>query len=125
MFPVVILVVNISSVAVIWFGAMRVDSGGMEIGQLTAFLAYLMQIVMAVMMATFMFMMVPRAEVCAERIQEVLDTESSVVPPAEPVRELTRRGLLELRGADFRYPGAERRCCAEWTWWPVPARPPP
>ncbi|MEV6675261.1 ABC transporter ATP-binding protein [Streptomyces erythrochromogenes] len=107
MFPTVIVVVNISSVAVIWFGAMRVDSGGMEIGQLTAFLAYLMQIVMSVMMATFMFMMVPRAEVCAERIQEVLDTESSVVPPADPVRELTRSGLLELRGADFRYPGAE------------------
>ncbi|MEU9374529.1 ABC transporter ATP-binding protein [Streptomyces sp. NPDC048255] len=107
MFPTVIVVVNISSVAVIWFGAMRVDSGGMEIGQLTAFLAYLLQIVMAVMMATFMFMMVPRAEVCAERIQEVLDTGSSVVPPTDPVRELARHGQLELRGADFRYPGAE------------------
>ncbi|WP_030711048.1 ABC transporter ATP-binding protein [Streptomyces sp. NRRL F-2580] len=107
MFPTVIVVVNISSVAVIWFGAMRVDSGGMEIGQLTAFLAYLMQIVMSVMMATFMFMMVPRAEVCAERIQEVLDTESSVVPPTDPVRKLLRRGVLELRGADFGYPGAE------------------
>ncbi|MEV7523293.1 ABC transporter ATP-binding protein [Streptomyces sp. NPDC091371] len=107
MFPTVILVVNISSVAVIWFGAMRVDTGDMEIGQLTAFLAYLMQIVMAVMMATFMFMMVPRAEVCAERVQEVLDTHSSVVPPTDPVRELSRHGLLELRGADFRYPGAE------------------
>ncbi|MFF5444764.1 ABC transporter ATP-binding protein [Streptomyces sp. NPDC012888] len=107
MFPTVIVVVNISSVAVVWFGAMRIDGGGMEIGQLTAFLAYLMQIVMAVMMATFMFMMVPRAEVCAERVQEVLDTESSVVPPAEPVRTLARRGELELRGADFCYPGAE------------------
>ncbi|RSS72810.1 ABC transporter ATP-binding protein [Streptomyces sp. WAC06614] len=107
MFPAVIVVINMSSVAVIWFGAMRIDSNGMEIGQLTAFLAYLMQIVMAVMMATFMFMMVPRAEVCAERIQEVLDTSSSVVPPAEPVRTLARRGELELRGADFRYPGAE------------------
>ncbi|THA50835.1 ABC transporter ATP-binding protein [Streptomyces sp. A1136] len=107
MFPVVMFVVNISSVAVIWFGAMRIDSGGMEIGQLTAFLAYLMQIVMSVMMATFMFMMVPRAEVCAERIQEVLDTDSSVVPPTDPVRKLLRHGQLELRGADFRYPGAE------------------
>ena len=84
MFPIVMTVVNLSSIAVVWFGAHRIDSGGMEIGALTAFLAYLMQIVMAVMMATFMFMMVPRAEVCAERIQEVLDTESSVVPPAEP-----------------------------------------
>ncbi|MFJ3584906.1 ABC transporter ATP-binding protein [Streptomyces sp. NPDC090127] len=107
MFPTVMTVVNISSVAVVWFGAHRIDSGGMEIGALTAFLAYLMQIVMAVMMATFMFMMVPRAEVCAERIEEVLSTGSSVVPPAEPVRELGRRGHLEVRGADFRYPGAE------------------
>ncbi|WP_093800959.1 ABC transporter ATP-binding protein [Streptomyces sp. Wb2n-11] len=107
MFPIVMTVVNVSSVAVVWFGAHRIDGGGMEIGALTAFLAYLMQIVMAVMMATFMFMMVPRAEVCAERIEEVLDTASSVVPPASPVRELRRHGELELRGAEFRYPGAE------------------
>ncbi|WP_030419731.1 ABC transporter ATP-binding protein [Streptomyces sp. NRRL F-5065] len=107
MFPVVMTVVNLSSIAVVWFGAHRIDSGGMQIGDLTAFLAYLMQIVMSVMMATFMFMMVPRAEVCAERIQEVLDTGSSVVPPAAPVTELHRRGRLELRGAGFRYPGAE------------------
>ncbi len=84
MFPVVMTTVNLSSIAVVWFGAHRIDSGGMQIGDLTAFLAYLMQIVMSVMMATFMFMMVPRAEVCAERIEEVLDTESSVVPPLAP-----------------------------------------
>ncbi|MFE5831415.1 ABC transporter ATP-binding protein [Streptomyces sp. NPDC056488] len=107
MFPTVMTVVNVSSVAVVWFGAHRIDGGGMEIGALTAFLAYLMQIVMAVMMATFMFMMVPRAEVCAERIEEVLATDSSVVPPAEPVTALDRRGHLEVRGAEFRYPGAE------------------
>ncbi|GLW72239.1 multidrug ABC transporter ATP-binding protein [Kitasatospora phosalacinea] len=107
MFPVVMGVVNISSVAVFWFGAHRIESGGMQIGALTAFLSYLMQILMSVMMATFMFMMVPRAEVCAERIQEVLDTESSVVPPLHPVTELRTRGTLELRGVDFRYPGAE------------------
>ncbi|MFD9980880.1 ABC transporter ATP-binding protein [Streptomyces massasporeus] len=107
MFPIVMTVVNLSSIAVVWFGAHRIDSGGMQIGDLTAFLAYLMQIVMSVMMATFMFMMVPRAEVCAERIQEVLDTSSSVVPPSAPVRELRRHGHLEIRGAGFRYPGAE------------------
>ncbi|MEV7022363.1 ABC transporter ATP-binding protein [Kitasatospora sp. NPDC093558] len=107
MFPAVMLVVNVSSVAVLWFGAHRIDSGGMEIGALTAFLSYLMQILMSVMMATFMFMMVPRAEVCAERIQEVLATSSSVVPPAAPVTEVLRRGNLELRDVDFRYPGAE------------------
>ncbi|MFG3049423.1 ABC transporter ATP-binding protein [Kitasatospora sp. NPDC048239] len=107
MFPTVMLVVNVSSVAVLWFGAQRIDSGGMQIGALTAFLSYLMQILMSVMMATFMFMMVPRAEVCAERIQEVLDTRSSVVPPSAPVTEVLRRGNLELRDVEFRYPGAE------------------
>lgn len=107
MFPTVMTVVNLSSIAVVWFGAHRIDSGGMQIGALTAFLAYLMQIVMAVMMATFMFIMVPRAEVCAERIQEVLETESSVVPPTAPVTKLLTHGHLEIRGAEFRYPGAE------------------
>ncbi|MFE7560659.1 ABC transporter ATP-binding protein [Kitasatospora sp. NPDC057500] len=107
LFPGVMLVVNVSSVAVLWFGAYRINSGEMEIGALTAFLSYLLQILMSVMMATFMFMMVPRAEVCAERIQEVLDTRSSVVPPAAPVTEVLRRGHLELRNVDFRYPGAE------------------
>ena len=107
MFPVVMTTVNLSSIAVVWFGAHRIDSGGMQIGDLTAFLAYLMQIVMSVMMATFMFMMVPRAEVCAERIEEVLDTESSVVPPVAPVFELRRHGHLEVRGVGFCYPGAE------------------
>ncbi|MFF0294011.1 ABC transporter ATP-binding protein [Kitasatospora sp. NPDC004614] len=107
MFPIVMGVVNISSVAVFWFGAQRIDSNSMQIGALTAFLSYLMQILMSVMMATFMFMMVPRAEVCAERIQEVLSTPSSVVPPLAPVTELRAHGTLELRGVDFRYPGAE------------------
>jgi len=107
MFPTVMTVVNLSSIAVVWFGAHRIDSGGMQIGALTAFLAYLMQIVMSVMMATFMFIMVPRAEVCAERIQEVLETESSVVPPTAPVTELLTHGHLEIRGAEFRFPGAE------------------
>ncbi len=107
MFPAVMTVVNLSSVAVVWFGGHRIDSGDMQIGALTAFLSYLMQILMAVMMATFMFMMVPRAEVCAERIQEVLETETSVALPLKPVPPLRREGLLELRGVEFRYPGAE------------------
>ncbi|WFE50315.1 ABC transporter ATP-binding protein [Micromonospora sp. WMMD1155] len=105
-FPVVMLVLNVSSVAVLWFGAHRVDSGAIQIGALTAFLAYLMQILMAVMMATFMLMMVPRAAVCAERIVEVLDTDSSVVPASAPVTELPGRAELELRGVRFQYPGA-------------------
>jgi ATP-binding cassette subfamily B multidrug efflux pump len=107
MFPVVMVIVNASSVAVLWFGGHRIDSGAMQIGALTAFLQYLMQILMSVMMATFMFMMVPRAEVCAERIEEVLNTDSSVVPPAAPVTTLRRHGELELFDVDFAYPGAE------------------
>lgn len=109
LFPVLMLVVNVAGVAVVWFGGHRIDDGDMEIGALTAFLSYLMQILMSVMMATFMFMMVPRAEVCAERIQEVLSTSTSVVPPHDPVEPPagSRRGLLEMTGVEFRYPGAE------------------
>ncbi|MEV0725246.1 ABC transporter ATP-binding protein [Micromonospora purpureochromogenes] len=105
-FPVIMLVLNVSSVAVLWFGAQRVDAGQMQVGALTAFLQYLMQILMAVMMATFMLMMVPRAAVCAERIVEVLDTESSVVPPDDPLIAMTRHAELELRRVAFQYPGA-------------------
>jgi ATP-binding cassette subfamily B protein len=107
MFPTVMIVINVSSVAVLWFGGHRIDSGQMQIGALTAFLSYLLQILMAVMMATFMFVMVPRAEVCAERIQEVLDTDSSVVPPVNAVMSVTRHGELDVRGASFQYPGAQ------------------
>lgn len=107
MFPLVMTVVSLSSVAVMWFGAHRIDGRDMQIGALTAFLSYLMQILMSVMMATFMFMMVPRAEVCAERIQEVLDTDTTVVPPTTPIRSVDRHGYVELRDVGFRYPGAE------------------
>ncbi|MEU5262722.1 ABC transporter ATP-binding protein [Amycolatopsis sp. NPDC021455] len=108
MFPIVMLVMNASSVAVLWFGGQRIDSGSMQIGALTAFLSYLLQILTAVMMATFMFMMVPRAEVSAERISEVLDTSSSVRPPVSPIRPGAVHGHLELSGVEFRYPGAEK-----------------
>jgi ATP-binding cassette subfamily B multidrug efflux pump len=107
MFPTVMLIVNLSSIAVLWFGGHRIDSGHMQVGALTAFLSYLMQILMSIMMATFMFIMIPRAEVCAERIEEVLDTESSVKPPLAPVTTLRQYGFLELRDVDFHYPGAE------------------
>ncbi|MEV4636825.1 ABC transporter ATP-binding protein [Actinoplanes sp. NPDC049548] len=107
MFPTVMLIVNLSSVAVLWFGGHRIDDDSMLVGALTAFLSYLMQILMAIMMATFMFVMIPRAEVCAERIEEVLGTEPSVRVPTAPVTALPRHGDLELRGVDFHYPGAE------------------
>ena len=105
-FPTVMLVLNGSSIAVLWFGSGRVDSGQMQIGALTAFLMYLMLILTSVMMATFMAIMIPRAAVCADRIGEVLKTESSVVPPQNPVRDLRSHAELELRGVEFRYPGA-------------------
>ncbi|GAB3564365.1 ABC transporter ATP-binding protein [Amycolatopsis endophytica] len=105
-FPSVMLVLNASSVAVLWFGAHRVETGEMQIGALTAFLSYLVQILMSVTMATFIATMIPRASVCAERIAEVLDTDSSVVPPRQPVRQLREHGAVELRGVEFRFPGA-------------------
>jgi ATP-binding cassette subfamily B protein len=108
MFPAVMLIMNVTSVGVLWFGAGRIDAGEMQIGALTAFLSYIMYILMAVMMSTMMFVMVPRAVVSAERITAVLDTESSVAPPADPVRLPQPRGRLELRDVEFRYPGAER-----------------
>jgi ATP-binding cassette subfamily B multidrug efflux pump len=106
MFPAVMIILNVSSVAVIWFGGHRVDDGAMQVGALTAFLAYLVQILIAVMMATFLLVLVPRAAVCADRIVEVLDTASSVVPPADPVTSISLAEPIELRSVTFSYPGA-------------------
>jgi ATP-binding cassette subfamily B protein len=106
MFPIVMLVMNASSIGVLWFGGHRV-ADGMEVGTLTAFLSYLIQILMSVMMATFMLVMVPRAAVCAERITEVLDTTTSVVPPTAPVRPGPATGEVVLRDVTFTYPGAD------------------
>ena len=98
----------------IWFGGHRVDNGQMEVGALTAFLSYLMQILMSVMMATFMLMMVPRASVCGDRIAEVLDTRTSVPPPEDPVLpDPARRGWLDLEDVTFAYPGAEAPVLSE------------
>jgi ATP-binding cassette subfamily B protein len=107
MFPTVMLVANVASVGVLWFGGHRVDSGAMQVGALTAYLAYLMQIVMSVMMGTFMMMMIPRSAVCADRVMEVLHTTTSVPTPEEPVTDLPQRGTLRLDGVEFSYPGAD------------------
>ena len=106
-FPIVMFILNVSSVAVLWFGAWRIDAGDMQIGALTAFLTYLIQILMSVMMATFLLMIAPRAAVSAERIQEVLDSNSSVVPPQHPVDELPAAGVVSFQDTEFTYPGAE------------------
>lgn len=113
MFPTVMLILNVSSVAVIWFGAFRTEDGSMQVGTLIAFLSYLMQILMSVMMATFMAVMIPRASVSADRIGEVLGTSSSVLPPENPVTSAAfagrqRRGELEMRDVGFAYPGADQ-----------------
>ena len=106
-FPIVMIILNASSVGVLWFGASRVANGTMEIGSLTAFMAYLVQILMAVMMATFMSMMIPRASVSSDRIGEVLDTKSSVAEPVDPVTSLSPVSEVVFDKVDFHYPGAE------------------
>ncbi len=107
MLPVTTLTINISSVALIWFGGLRIDAGQVQIGSLIAFLSYFMQILMAVMMATLILVMLPRASVCAERITEVLATTPAISSPAEPRQPESRRGLVQVIGAGFSYPGAE------------------
>ncbi len=107
MMPSVMLVMNISSVAVIWFGANRIADGTLTLGAMIAFLSYLTQILLAVMMATWMAALIPRAAVCADRIQEVLDTDTSVVISPTAVNEVRSRGVVEMRNVAFAYPGAE------------------
>jgi ABC-type multidrug transport system fused ATPase/permease subunit len=109
MLPVTTLTINGSSVALIWFGGLRIDSGQMQVGSLIAFLVYFAQILMAVLMATMTVMVLPRAAVCAERITEVLSTDPAVSNPRNPIRPSTNgRGVVQLDGASFRYPGADR-----------------
>jgi ATP-binding cassette subfamily B protein len=107
MFPTVNLLINLSSVAVLWIGAYRVANGDLQVGSLVAYLSYLVQILMSVVMATFVVSMMPRASVSAGRIQEVLDTEPSVAPPESPVSHVATHGVLEFRDVGFHYPGAE------------------
>jgi ATP-binding cassette subfamily B multidrug efflux pump len=120
MFPVVLLILNASSVAVLWFGAFRLDDGSLKIGALTAFLTYLVQILMAVMLATFLAVILPRAAVSADRIGEVLATESTVAPPIEPRAPASRRGVIEFRSATFAYPGAEHPVLTDLTFTAEP-----
>ncbi|MEU0374247.1 ABC transporter ATP-binding protein [Streptomyces sp. NPDC006283] len=107
MFPTVLIVWEFATVAIIWTGGHRLDSGSLQAGSIVAFLGYLTQILMAVMMGLFLMMHLPRAEVSAERIREILDTEPSVMPPAAPVHRLHGPGELRLQDIDFTYPGAE------------------
>jgi ATP-binding cassette subfamily B protein len=109
--PLIFAIFNLSTVAVLWFGAMRVDSGELQIGNLTAFLQYLFQILFAVLTAVFMFILIPRAAVSSTRIREVLETQPTIHDPATPVvpsADGPDRGVVEFRDVEFRYPGAEQ-----------------
>ena len=116
MFPIVMMILNVSTVAVLWVGSKQIDAGNIQIGQMTAFITYLMQILMSVMMATMMVIMVPRAAVCAERIMEVLDTDSTVVPPKNPVMQIATVGDVRLTDVTFTYPGAEDPVLSDLTF---------
>lgn len=116
LFPIVMLILNVSTVAVLWIGARQIDNGAIEVGKMTAFITYLMQILMSVMMATMMIIMVPRAAVCAERIMEVVDTESTVVPPANAVMQIAEAGDVRLNRVSFTYPGAAEPVLNELTF---------
>ncbi|UOQ61707.1 ABC transporter ATP-binding protein/permease [Leucobacter rhizosphaerae] len=108
MFPVIMMVLHFATAAVLWFGGHRVDQGLVEVGSLTAFLQYLLQILMAVMMGVFMTMMIPRAVVCAERVRELLETESTLTFPATATAETPAQGRLEFTDVTFGFPGAEK-----------------
>ena len=107
MIPFLFGIMNLSTVAIVWFGGLRIDSGGMPIGNLSAFLQYVMQILMSVMMAALMFVMVPRAAASAERIQQVLDSEAELCDPDVPAELPDPQGLVEFDHVQFGYPGAE------------------
>ena len=121
-FPIVMFIFNTSSVAVLWFGAHRIASGDMQIGALTAFLSYLIQILMGVMMATFMATMIPRAAVSAGRIGEVLETASTVTESVQPIPMHVAPAGIEFKGVDFHYPGAENAVLHDVTFTASPGR---
>ncbi|KMO67159.1 ABC transporter ATP-binding protein [Mycolicibacterium chlorophenolicum] len=108
MLPVTTLVINVSSVALIWFGGLRIDAGQMQVGSLIAFLSYFMQILFSVLMATFILVIIPRASVCAERITEVLSTRSAITTPAAALTPETITGEVRFDSATFSYAGADR-----------------
>ena len=106
MFPIVMLVQNVTAVAIVWFGGHLINYHQMSLGALIAFIGYITQVLMGLMQTVFMFMMIPRAAVASGRIMQVLDTDSSVVPPLVPTTDIRDVGDLELREVEFRYPGA-------------------
>ena len=122
LFPVIMLILNVATAAVLWFGGHRVDAGQVEVGSLTAFMQYLMQILMAVMMGTFMAMMLPRAIICARRIEELLDRRPTIEEPSASAKAPSRAGVVELEGVSYTYPGAEEPVLKEVSLRAVPGQ---
>lgn len=122
MFPTVTLFISMSSVAVLWLGADRINAGEMELGSVVAYLSYLVQVLIAVVMLTFMVSMIPRAAVAAERITEVLDTDSSVTPPTNPITSVTEHGTIAFDGVGFTYPGATSPVLSDISFRVAPGR---
>lgn len=122
MFPTVTLFISMSSVAVLWLGANRINSGEMELGSVVAYLSYLVQVLVAVVMLTFMVSMIPRAAVAAERITEVLNTDSSVIPPTLPITAVIERGTVDFDGVSFTYPGATSPVLSDISFRVTPGR---
>lgn len=120
--PSLIIIMNMSTVAIIWFGGYRIDSGAMPIGNLTAFLTYIMEIMISIMLAMSMFVMVPRAEASAERVQEVLNTKPSIKDPTTPVEPRKSRGTVEFYNVEFSYPGAEESVLRDISFIAVPGK---
>jgi len=118
--PSLMIIMNISIVAIIWFGGHRIDSGAMPIGNLTAFLTYIMEIMMSVMIAMAMFIMIPRAEASAERILDVLNTEPSIKDQNNPIVPIIAKGSVEFWDVDFRYPGAEEPVLKDISFKTIP-----
>jgi ATP-binding cassette subfamily B protein len=106
--PLLMLIMNLSTVSILWFGSMRIDSGAMPIGNLTAFLTYIMEILISIMMAMMMFVMWPRAEASADRIKEVLETEPTINEPDNPVLLKSKEGTVSFKNVTFKYEGAEK-----------------
>lgn len=118
--PLMMFIMNLTTIAIIWFGAIRIDKGNMQIGSLMAFIQYAMQILFSLLMLTFLFILVPRAQASAVRINEILDTKPEIIDPKEPVNIFEKRGVVEFRDVTFSYKGSEQPVLSNISFTAVP-----
>ena len=114
--PVMMLIMNVTTVAIIWFGGIRIDNGNMEVGSLIAFIQYGMQILFGFLMLAMVFIMIPRAQASAIRINEVLEMESEIIDPKKPIKADKQSGYVEFKDVSFSYPGAEQPAISNITF---------